>query len=260
MVATHSADVISIGSRAAYRPDFKNIAAQHLRGTRERLGADRAAFAATLTALLGWPVSETALAKWERGTIPPGDVLLAVATAEEGRLIAPPGTLLGLVPHSFPASALAGPWVTSYLFDHDGQPRHHADIAHLTAESDRHVRAVNLPGESRTEGRAVPFSNDIEAQLASRHLIGHWKNTSDARYFGSVQLAVLPGEMVMEGHYTGFASDIAVSRGYWRWVRLAAGPVPDPVALADPAALHEIVMNHSAYDAPLTLADIGEEA
>jgi hypothetical protein len=256
MVAAHSADVISIGSRADWCPDFKGIAAQQLRAAREGLGLDRAAFAAVLTELAGWPVAETALVKWERGAIPPGDVLLAA----QGSLTAPPGSLLAGVPHSFPATALAGAWVTSYQFTHNGEPCHHADIAHVTAGSDRHIRAVNRPAESRTEGRAVPFCNDIEAQLASRHLVGHWKNTSDARYFGSVQLAVLPGEMVMEGHYTGFASDILVSRGYWRWVRLAPESVTDGVALAEPAALHKIVMSHSAYDAPLTIADIGEAA
>lgn len=254
MVAAHST-VVSIGTRAGRRPDLKAIAAQRLRAAREEAGKDRAAFAAVLTEAVGWPVTETALARWECGAIPPGDVLLAA----QGFLTAPPGTLLGTVPHSFPATALEGPWVTSYLFDHDGQPRHHADIAHVTAEDDRHLRAVNLAAESRTEGRAMAFCNDIEAQVANRHVIGHWKNNSDARYFGSVQLAVLPGEMVMEGHYTGFASDIAVSRGYWRWVRLDTGP-GDGVALAGPAALHEIVMNHSAYDAPLTVADIEGES
>lgn len=263
MATAHSAaggEVVSIGSRAAYRPDFKAIAARHLRAARERLGEDRVTFAATLTALLGWPVSETALARWERGATPPGDVLLAAATAEEGRLIAPPGTILGLVPQSFPASALEGLWVTSYRFTHDGQPRHHADVARIEAESDKHLRATNLTPDPRTEGRALPFRNEIEARLASRHLIGHWKNTSDARYFGSVHLAVLPGEMVMEGHYTGFASDIAVSTSYWRWVRLDPASIREAdlpgVTLREPAALYEIVMSHSEYDAPLTLSDI----
>ncbi len=265
MGTTHStagAEVVSIGTRAAWRPDLKSIAAQNLRGARERLGQDLASFAASLTQLVGWHVTETALARWERGAIPPGDVLLAAATAEEGSLIAPPGTLLGLVPHSFPASALEGSWITSYRFTHNGQPRCHADIAHVVAESDRQVRAVNTTPAPRTEGRAVPFRNEIEGRLASRHLIGHWKNTSDARYFGSVHLAVLPGEMVMEGHYTGFASDITVSTGWWRWVRLDPGSLAglDGVTLREPAALHELVMNHSEYDAPLTLADVGGDA
>ena len=68
----------------------------------------------------------------------------------------------------------------------------------------------------------------------------------------------------MEGHYTGFASDIAVSTGLWRWVRLA----PESVAAADlaavilrePSALHTLVMNHPQTAAPQTLAEVREEA
>ena len=253
MSAAHST-VVSIGTRATYQPDLKVIAAQNLRRAREKLGQDRAAFAATLSARVGWRVREAALAGWEQGSTPPGDVLLAAAMAEEGSLIAPPGTLLGLVPQSFPASALGGLWVTSYQFTHDGQPRHHADIACVTAEGDQHLYAANHA--PRTEGRAVPFRNEIEARLVSRHVVGHWKNTSDARYFGSVHLAVLPGENVMEGHYTGFASDITVSTGYWRWVRLNPGADLAGITLRDPAALFDLVMNHSEYGAPLAVADV----
>lgn len=124
-----------------------------------------------------------------------------------------PGTVLGSVPHGFRADALSGYWVTCYQFRHggqDGTPQHHADIACITAESDRRIQAVNHPPEPRTEGRANPFRNQIEAELADRHLIGHWKNISDTRYFGSLHLAVLPGETVMDGYYTGVESDIEV--------------------------------------------------
>lgn len=169
------------------------------------------------------------------------------------------GALLGSVPHGFSATELGGDWVTAYTFDHGGAVLHHADIAHVTAESDHAVRAVN--GPAVTEGRAVPFGNVIEARLVSRHLIGHWKNTTDTRYLGSVHLAVMPGEMVMDGYYTGLASDITVSVGRWRWVRL--GPVDglDGVALRDdPHALYDLVVNHRQTDAPLTLADVREDA
>jgi transcriptional regulator with XRE-family HTH domain len=264
MGTPHSADVVSIGRHTAYRADFGSLAAQQMRAAREKSGCDRAAFAAVLTGLLGWGVSEPALARWERGTTPPGDVLLAAASASEGGLIAPPGTLLGPVPHSFPASALEGPWVTAYQFTHNGTPCHHADIAIVAAETERQIRAANHPPEPRTEGRAQPFRNEIEARLAGRHLIGHWKNTSDARYFGSLHLAVLPGETVMEGYYTGLASDIGVSVGPWRWCRLeyaarAEGALAG-LTLHEPAAVYEAVMNHSQYGAGLALHEIGEEA
>jgi len=178
-----------------------------------------------------------------------------------------PGTVLGTVPHGFRADALSGHWVTCYQFRHggqDGTPQHHADIARITAESDRRIRAVNHPPEPRTEGRANPFRNQIEAELASRHLIGHWKNTSDTRYFGSVHLAVRPGETVMEGYYTGVGSDIEVSAARWKWVRLEPGSLEGAglpgMALREPSALYDLVMNRSQYDAPLTLADVREEA
>jgi hypothetical protein len=176
------------------------------------------------------------------------------------------GTVLGSVPHGFRADALGGHWVTCYQFRHggqDGTPQHHADIAHVTAESDRRIRAVNHPPEPRTEGRANPFRNQIEAELAGRHLIGQWKNTSDTRYFGSVHLAVLPGETVMDGYYTGVVSDIEVSAARWRWVRLEPGSLEGAdlprTALREPSALYDLVMNRSQYDAPLTLADVREE-
>lgn len=169
--------------------------------------------------------------------------------------------LLESVPHSFPAEALAGPWVTCYRFTHGDELRYHADIAHITATSEKTIRAVNNPPEPRTEGHAHPFHNQIQAQLTNRHLLGHWKNTSDTRYFGALQLAVLPDENVMDGYCTGFGSDIEVSLARWRWVRLRVDPGADlaGLVLRDPATLHDLVMAHSQYDAPLALADVGED-
>jgi hypothetical protein len=77
-----------------------------------------------------------------------------------------PGLLLDSVPHNFSTAALAGSWATCYQFLHHGEtPRCHADIAHMTALSERRIRAVNYPPEPRSEGRANPFRNEIEAQL-----------------------------------------------------------------------------------------------
>jgi hypothetical protein len=82
---------------------------------------------------------------------------------------------------------------------------------------------------------------------------------SDTRYFGSLRLAVLPGETVMDGHYTGLASDIEVSAEHWRWVRLQPGDLTG-AALREPSAIYELVMTRTQDDPPLTAADIGEEA
>ena len=98
--------------------------------------------------------------------------------------------LLASVPHSFSADILGGFWVTCYQFDSDRGIQCHADITQLTPQSGRRVTAKNYPPDPRTQGQASSFRNEIEAQLANRHLIGYWKNISDARYFGSVHLAV----------------------------------------------------------------------
>jgi hypothetical protein len=83
------------------------------------------------------------------------------------------------------------------------------------------------------------------------------------RYFGAVQLAALPGENVLAGHYTGYASDIEVSHGRWTWVRLdpasLAGVDLGRVTLRDPQDLAELLDNYSQYDRPLSLTAIVEE-
>jgi hypothetical protein len=87
-------------------------------------------------------------------------------------------SLLTSVPQSFPADVLAGAWVTSYTFS---QPtRLHVDIAHITVEGPGRS-GPELPAgapEPRTEGHRVPYRNEIEAQLANRHLIGCWKTAA----------------------------------------------------------------------------------
>ncbi len=207
--------------------------------------------------------SRSTVARWEAGEAIPQPAMLAALEEALGV----PAEALGfgeapvpwLPPPAFAASVLAGAWMTAYEFPHEGKQLHHADIAHITAD-DRHVRAINHPPAPRTEGRAVPFRNEVEADLASRHLTGTWRNTSDHRYFGMVHLAVLPGESVLDGYFTGFASDVAVSMGRWRWVRVELGGAdPAGIALKDPAVLYKLVTAHSQYEGPLTLADIAED-
>src|SRR5260370_34491876 len=165
------------------------------------------------------------------------------------------GTILGAMPNSFKAEALNGYWLTAYQFHHgsgNGTAQHHADIACITADSDRRIHALNHPPEPRTEGRANPFRNQIEAELVSRHLIGHWRNISDTRYFGMGHLAVLQGETIMDGYYTGFESDITVSFARWRWVRLEPnsreGTDLYAVCLRVPSTLYELRLGRSQYD------------
>ena len=129
----------------------------------------------------------------------------------------------------------------------------------MTAEAEGRIRAVNHPPEPRSEGRGRPFRNEIEAGLFGRHLIGEWRNTSDTRYCGALQLAVLPGETVMQGHYTGVGWDIEVSQGIWKWVRLEPDAGRAGITLREPAELYDLVMSHSQPDVPLALADVRGE-
>lgn len=219
-----------------------------------------------LTPLVGWPVSGETVEAWGIDSVPPGDVLVAAETVSHASVAGEQMTssILDVVPQSFSAEALCGTWVTCFQFNPEPHPKRHVDIAQISFASERVVRVVNYPPAPRSEGRASPFRNDIEAQLANRHLIGHWKNSNDTRYFGSIHLAVMPGETVMEGHYTGFASDIHVSFGPWKWVRLNPDSLIDvdlaAVRLREPAELFDLVMSHSQTDAPLDLGAVREDA
>lgn len=139
----------------------------------------------------------------------------------------PPGGLLVGILNSFPAQVLEGYWATAYTFKSDGVQRVHVDIASVTHDEGCHLRATNrspmLPRPA-TEGRRNPFFNEIEADLVNRHVIGRWRNRSDASYFGSVHLAVLSEENVMQGYYTALQGDEAVACERWKWVRLELGP------------------------------------
>lgn len=255
-----SAQVVSIGAGGTHRPDYSAIACGQVAAARRALGLNLEDFARLISERVrGWDFLPESIEAWESDVVPPGDVLLACSAALQGlpSLSVP---LLAAVPPAFPAGALAAPWITTYEFTHAGRPHFHADIAQVTAESESRIRAVNHPPEPRSQGRRKAFRNVIEATLIGRHLVGQWLNTSDTRYAGCLQLAVLPGEAVMEGWYTGVGSDIAVSSGAWKWVRLDAEGDLAGVVLRDPAELHRLVMAHSEIDVPLALADIGEEA
>ena len=175
--------------------------------------------------------------------------------------------LLAILPSSFSAVTLGGHWLTYYKF----RPtyslrrhlRYHVDISYVVPESDRKVIIKNYPPDPRAEGDVTPFRNMIEAELVGRHLIGHWRNVNDTRYFGSMHLAVLPAESVMEGYYTGFDSDVLVSAGRWRWVRLdpvsVAGVDLTRVVLRAPKALQALAEQHSAHAPLLALSAIAED-
>jgi len=251
-----NAEVVSIGLGVNREPDWLSIACGHVAAARLALDLSRAEFAEYIRERTKWDVIPETITAWETDEDPPGD-LVVFCQAMTQSLPATSARLLDGVPPAFPAEVLAGTWVTSYQFMHAGQPHYHADIAHVVVGPGNRIRAANHPPEPRSEGRGRAFRNEIEAELRHRHLVGVWMNTSDTRYFGSLTLAVLQGETVMEGMYSGVASDVEVSGSLWRWVRLDTGPIPAAgFTLRDPHELHDLVMAHSEYGAPLTLADV----
>lgn len=255
---TKTGRVVDLHTRSGYRPDFAALARRRLLSCRHTLELSTADLAATLTPLVGWPVSAKAVEAWESTSVPPGEVLVAVDTLTDSP--APALGVLSAVPPSFSAETLCGAWVTCFRFGPGPARKSHVDIAQI-GEAGGLLAITNSPPEPRSEGRASPFRNDLDAQLANRHLVGHWKNANDTRYFGTFQLAVLPGETVMQGFYTGFGSDIEVSTGPWKWVRLADSSDADlsSVRLRDPAELGAVIEDHTPYDPALTLADIEQE-
>jgi hypothetical protein len=177
---------------------------------------------------------------------------------------APTERLLASVTSGFSAKALEGHWLTCYRFRsaQREEPQCHADLVRVDAISERRIRCRNFPPEPRTEGHAVAFRNEIDADLVARYLVGTWRNLSDWSYFGSLHLAVLSGETIMEGHYTAVTSAGKVTAGDWRWVRLdavsMAGTDLSTARLIDPRDLDEIVAAHTKYDRPLSLSSVLE--
>jgi hypothetical protein len=211
----------------------------------------------TVNADLGEPLSSSVFADVVTGRIG----TFAAQVEDVLTRSAPLKTLLSSVPSSFPASKLAGLWTTCFPIGAGGKACH-VDIALVTPESDRRVRIRNYPPEPRTDGHAEGFRNEIEAELVTRHLIGHWKNVSDTRYFGALQLAVLPGDNVMDGQFTSLASDIKVGVGNWRWVRLERSVSDEQLArvkLREPGSIYAMIKKHRHNAGPMRLTDVTEE-
>ena len=208
---------------------------------------------------LGQPLTEKAFMLTTEQLLP--DFFAKIRkTLEDSK---PLESLLGSIPHNFSVSILGGYWVTSYQFTSAGATMRHSEVVQLTSESDRRLRGrtADFP-KPRTEGHDMPFRNEIDFELANRHLLGHWKNLSDTRYFGTIQLALLPNENVLEGYYTAFASDVSVASGPWKWVRINPGTIKgvdlSKMALRKPKEIQDLLAAHKSSQGPLSLADIVE--
>lgn len=153
---------------------------------------------------------------------------------------------------------LAGLWVTGYVFD---GTKHHVHLSTITVTNNA-VTARNYPPEPRAEAHASGFRNEIEAGLFGRHLIGRWRNINDSYFYGSLHFAVLPGETMLDGYYTGFLSDSQVVAERWRWVRVepqsAEGVDVNTVVLGEPRRIYDAIVGRSPFDAPIPLEQLTE--
>jgi DNA-binding transcriptional regulator YhcF (GntR family) len=189
---------------------------------------------------------------------------LVVSRQGQGAFVRTRRSVLESVPPSFSTEILKGLWVTCYQFITDGGLASHADIARIVPQSSRRVTATNYTPAPRTQekGRELAFRNEIEAQLVNRHLIGNWKNVSDTRYFGSIHLAISPGEFVMEGYYTAFLSDIKVAAMPWKWLRIDSASLADVdlprLTIKDPETVYEL-LTESTGKASLPISAVTED-
>jgi hypothetical protein len=92
-----TADVVSIGSRRGYKPDYKGLASTYIRKARQKLDLDREAFAAHMSNLVGWRITAAVEERWEQGAnVPLGDVVMAAQDIVGDALAVPPADPAGL--------------------------------------------------------------------------------------------------------------------------------------------------------------------
>lgn len=171
----------------------------------------------------------------------------------------------GAQPNDLPAPALsattlAGLWVTVCRVEDVGC---HADLTHITATSDRRITARNWPPEPRCQNFHAGYRNEIEAELSERHLIGRWRNLNDSYYFGSLHLALLPGEKILSGYYTANTADTTVTAEPWKWARIdpatAIDVNLDQLRMKPSDQVYDLVQERSRLDTPLALQDVSED-
>lgn len=153
-------------------------------------------------------------------------------------------------------SLLSGLWVTGYLIS--GGHRH-VDLSTVTVTGPR-LRSCNYPPAPRFEGHSSGHETDITARLYGRHVMGHFRNRNDRYFFGSLHLAVLPGEVILDGYYTGFLNDTMVLVEPWRWVLVEPGSTAGidltNVALGEPGEIYDMLFARTPFDGPIPLGDV----
>jgi hypothetical protein len=163
---------------------------------------------------------------------------------------------LSVIPGLDPAD-LEGVWVTGYLLG--GGRGRHIDLSTVTATK-HGVVSRNYPPSPRLEGHHCGHESRAGARLYRRHLIGQFHNVNDRYFFGSFHLAVMPGETILSGYYTGFLNDSEVVAEPWKWVRVdpqsLTGIDLATVTLGDPARIYDTIAARTQFDGQIPLAEI----
>lgn len=168
------------------------------------------------------------------------------------------GVLSSITPAIEPA-ILEGLWVTGYLLG--GTRQRHVDLSTITATGTG-IKSRNYPPRPRVEGDGFGHETETSAKLFGRNIMGHFRNTNDRYFYGSLHLSVLPGENILDGYYTGFTNDTHVVAEPWRWIRIEQGSVAGVdlslVVLGEPGAVYDAIVKHPQLGGPIALREIIE--
>ncbi|MFG1963039.1 hypothetical protein [Nonomuraea sp. NPDC049028] len=142
--------VIDLRTRSTYNPDCATLARNRLALARNSLGMTVEEFAATLTSLVGWPVTPDALEAWESSVVPPGDVVVAVSTVTPAA-----SDMLGLRSHKFIA-AFVGETAVKRLMPVSSQDCHVIPLDHPSGQCNLHLWSFGVAIFHLVEDLVVP--------------------------------------------------------------------------------------------------------
>jgi transcriptional regulator with XRE-family HTH domain len=228
-----AASITSIGSRAAWQPDFRGLASGQLRAARERLGLDQDGFASYLGRLLGWTVMPATVARWEEGSVPPGDVLLAAAVAADERYGLDPDEALGIgagpwIPLADPEAAqgpLTGIWLSAYSYVSSSRDNQEFTSEHYVVliQYGSNIQVRSLPD---TAAGRMAMNLTANGQVVT----GTWTEQTDpdghysgSTYHGAIQMLLGATADRMAGRWVGYGRDFDVNTGAWS-LKLVATP------------------------------------
>lgn len=231
--ASHATSgVVSIGSRAGYRPDFRGLASGQVRAAREKLNLDHESFAAYLGALVGWTVMTDVVIRWEEGALPPGDIVLAAAMAADERYGLDREEAMGIgkgpwIPLADPEATqgpLSGIWRSTYTYESSGRGGQVFTSEHyvILIQYGSRIQVRSLPD---TAPSRVMMDLAVNGQVVT----GTWSEQTNpdgyyggAVYSGALQMLLAATGNKMSGQWVGYGRDFDVNNGPWSLRRVAA--------------------------------------